>query len=243
MRLQVYFALLLFPLASCKEEGVVDVIPKPAPVTVVSIQPSMVFAGTLMQIVVERESDSISLSGLYELNGTRRYAKSAHGDTLFIVFPYVLSFTGMTIFAYDERFDTSHSLELDFLPYPEVCTDSPICVRWSNIDSITARSSLYQWTATLSNDTVRLEMSLIYPDSYFYIYITFVDQGVGQLPQFLSYTTFSRPTFIRDTLQNGLIKIDQWNVQGTLSGVVFASELNNIRLWQSPPTYFYVELQ
>jgi hypothetical protein len=211
----------------------------PAPVKIVSIEPNIIVAGTQVQIVIERANDSVEVLGPI-LNTENLYVDRWVHDSLSFMFPYIISFTGMYFEVHDPSTDSSFHLNIDITPHPEICGDS-ICVAWSNIDTVKLNYFSTGWIPSTSGDTITLSWEELGPDFFYGKYLTFIDNGPDRLPTFVSFkVNDTLPGFEpRRILKRGYIKIDQWDPQGIIRGVIFPLDSNQWGLAYP----FYVLLQ
>ena len=196
-------------------------------------------------IVKVKNLDSASVDHGFYLNDQFHYDNSFNEDTIFTYVPYIPSnstewvlkvmahtFKGSEITYYYGQ-DT-----LDVIP--ENCLPS-ICTKWSDLDTVTEYDSYYypeyygdqyRWICETNNDTIILTHRTPGSDEgYVELKIKFVDKGINNLPEYLELTEFVYDfgTQTGDTLKSGMIKIQNWDTAGIISGIIL-SELEPIQI-------------
>lgn len=245
----ILLLIALAPSGCNNDDGFAPNAPKsrfPA-INIMNVEPPTGYAGTLIKITFHRERDSVYVPFEYRLNGYIGWPERLDHDSLWIRFPHILTYTGLYLSVIDYRGHSIDTVRVNFMPFPEMCL-VPVCVRWYYGDSVTEAISLrysqnQRWSCSISSDTIRLEVSYYLPDEL-HTSLSLISRGTNELPEFLSFVRYGWNSFgrVHDTLRTGLVKIDQWNTQGILSGGVFSSDENNptLRFYQ---IYFFVQLQ
>lgn len=192
-----------------------------------SVTPTFGYAGTLITVAIDTSRDPHTFGSSYQLNGDWLPVEYWSPETVQLRLPRLLTFTGMYIDAGNLRTYDRRLIKIDFRPVPEACGDS-VCVAWFDTDTVTeALADRYsrgiEWTMEASGDTINLRYSYELPNEVYHTVTTFVDRGPGVLPRFVRHTIQAYPPF-QDTLRLGLIKIDQWDPRGIVSGGIFRSE-------------------
>lgn len=116
---------------------------------------------------------------------------------------------------------------------PENCSLG-ICVKWSDLDSITEFDSYYKpeyfgdeykWDSEIIGDTITSRQLLPgCDDGHGELKLKFKDRGPNNLPEFLELTKFNYcfGTVWGDTLTSGIIKLQDWNTNGILIGIILS---------------------
>lgn len=243
--------VLVLPVACRHDQQPFPSEPPPSapPVAIVRVEPSTGYAGTLLRITTHRQRNSISFDNTYAINDTGAWSiENIQDDTVYIRFPCVKLFKRLSINAIDAATHSNSSLTIGFTPYPEGC-DQAVCVGyWNNsysVDVGLSRRYHYgrDWTCYESGDSVVLQFGDTSDLGMHYERLRLLDQGINSLPKFVDFVAYGVADVYgpyNDTLTNGLIKIDQWNRHGVISGgVYFAGQpYRRISYMQ---TYFYAQ--
>jgi hypothetical protein len=223
-------------------------VPREPPISIVSVDPPAGYAGTMIKVTVQRQSDSIGCLLHYILNSDEAYVWRIRGDSVWILFPYVLSYSGMYIQAFDRRTSSHYALRVEFGPYWEVYPKPFSVIWWNNNWSIEAE---YPWiqesytnkTVINSGDTTTLVYLSEGPDWVIHKNYVFLIRTGSQLPAFLQFVQYGYDYhFFNDTLRSGLVKLERWDPHGVICGAVFSSDTANSRM-KYFQEYFYFEGQ
>jgi hypothetical protein len=242
----LFFLMLNLMFQSCKENPIT-----PEPVSVIvsieSIIPNhpLKIGEKFRMIVKVKNLDSASIDHRFYINDQFHYDNSVKEDTIFTYVPYIPSnstewmlkvmahtFNGSD-FTYYYGQDTLDVISENCLP--------TICTKWSDLDIVTEFDSYYypeyygdqyRWICETNNDTITLIQRTPGSDEgYVELKIKFIDKGINNLPEYLELTEFVYDfgSQMGDTLKSGMVKIQNWDTTGIVSGIIL-SELEPIQV-------------
>jgi hypothetical protein len=197
-----------------------------------------------MRVKVEN-LDSSYIDHRFYINNQHHFDNSVRGDTIFSYLPYIQSNSNewliiASAYTYDGRDFTYYNVQDTIDVIPENCF-SNVCTKWSDLDSIFEYDSFhfpeyygnqYKWFCEISGDTITLiQRTPGCDEGYGEVKLKFLDKGSNILPEFIELTKFNYcfGDVSGDTLTSGIIKIQDWNVSGIVSGIIL-SELQPIQV-------------
>jgi hypothetical protein len=189
--------------------------------TIGSVEPSSGYPGTLVKIRL-RETDSTAyISSGIIVDGVDYLLGPIWKDSMSFHMPYVLPTTDLRIRINVPGSGLSVERKVDFTPLG-IQTTGRYTVAWwrpeNHVDSTAASFGPITWQYSSWGDTVLLELQGKFEGGIRSASLVMRDQAPGQLPEFVR---FVRRYPAQDTLQAGLIQIDQWHEHGVVSGCVF----------------------
>lgn len=134
--------------------------------------------------------------------------------------------------------NNSLSEKIEIIPENEAFYES-IQVKFSDLERfeykdvekwLRKHESIKSWQAKKDQDTITLlHIRPNHDESSLHSTFKFLDQGENKLPVFIEGTRIEKGMFVRvnDTLKSGIIKIQEWNPVGIISGIIFPSVIEN----------------
>ena len=235
----LFFLILILMFQSCNE-NIITPEPATVKVSIESIIPNHPLKiGEKFKMIVNVENlDTASVNHWFYINDQFHYDNTVKGDTIFTYLPYIPSnsiewmikvmastYNGSE-FTYYYGQDT-----LDVIP--ENCF-SNVCTKWSDLDSIDEYDSYYhpeyygdqyKWVCQTNDDTITvIQVTPGCDEGYAEVKLKLLNVGNNILPEFISLTKFVYcfGTVWGDTLTSGIIKIQDWNTSGIVSGIILS---------------------
>jgi hypothetical protein len=223
---------------SCKE-NLVPPEETPVKVYIESLIPDrpLKIGEKFMMIVKVENLDSAKVTTNYWINDLFHYNNDVSGDTLFSYVPYIFSSTNKWIikplvYGYNGISSTEYSTQDTVVVITENCL-SNICIKWSDLDSIKEVDSYiksifngnnYKWVADKNYDTLTISISIPTGEGYNTLKLKLLDKGANTLPEFLEFNRFLFDGYSQwsNTLSSGIIKIQDWNTSGVISGIILS---------------------
>ena len=237
--LYIFVPILLITLYNCVETSnpLQPQSTKPR-VFIKSIDPSQLQVGMDFRVVVGYDNGNPSAYGsvVYN-NGLWHDADSINGDTIYSYIPYLHFASPYRELRITASFDNINYYDVDTVyVFPNTCL-SGICVGWNDLKTIKEEDSysysidgLEGWLGEIHQDTVRIwRRNLGCDEGSVLKEIKFLSNGSNILPELLSLKVdvFCWPHPTRtDSLRHGLIKIQEWSLNGVVSGYVFSELLD-----------------
>ena len=198
------------------------------------VEPDSGYVGTKLKIFGMKFSSRGVRTNSIEFEGWEAIRPdSGSTDTLFTYIPFGAE-TGSIKISYWDGFVFHDTIGIsNQLNVVQECDTLSICVLPYNVDvSITEEMSrrvdlshdkMVDWNAEINNDTVTISRSYEHIDWGITKTLKFLHTDNQQLPRLLSYISIRvGDTGTRiDTLKTGIIKIQDWDTSGIVSGRVF----------------------
>jgi hypothetical protein len=228
--LYIFVPILLLTLYYCSETSnpVQSQSPKPR-VFIKSIEPSQLQVGMDYKIAVGHENGNLDLYQNVVFNNRLWHdADSVRGDTIYSYVPYIHFAPLYRELKIQAQIDSAQYYDIDTVyVFPNTCQNG-VCISWNDLKNINENDSHYWgkiWTGETNQDTVILTHIMPFGDDGTATReLKLISNSHGELPEFIS---FERRVFevhhggFTDSLRNGLIKIQDWNLNGIVSGYIF----------------------
>ncbi|NWF90063.1 MAG: hypothetical protein HXY50_11460 [Ignavibacteriaceae bacterium] len=240
MKYIIIILLFIIMLQSCKENLIT---PESVSITVSieSIIPNHPLkVGEKFKIIVKVENlDTAKIDHRFYIDDQYHYDNYVKKDTIFTYVPYIPSTSNkwiLKVSAYTYN-------GIDFTDYygkdtidvvPENCVSNLICIKWIDIDSIYEYDSFYhpeyygdqyKWTCETNDDTITIiQVTPGCDEGYEEVRLKLLNIGNNILPEFISLTKFVYcfGSVWGDTLTSGIIKIQDYNTSGIISGIILS---------------------
>jgi hypothetical protein len=101
------------------------------------------------------------------------------------------------------------------------------------------------WKAECRGDTVHISRSYSVGEEYYEYHFVLIDQGSAQLPRFVSAWTYTKPDYPGSwiyTFHEGLLKVQEFNTSGIVSGRFFSKPIPATKLTNGSIA-FWVDLR
>jgi len=240
------FLILIFLFQFCNESPVTQDTDA-VKVTVKSIVPAHPLKiGEKFKMIIKVENlDTALVDHRFYINDQFHYDNTVNKDTIFTYLPYITNnsikwMIKVSAYTYNGS-DYKYYYGLDTLDViPENCP-SNVCTKWSDLDSIYEYDSYYhpeyfgdqyKWDCESSGDTITfIQVTPGCDEGYEKVKLELFNNGSNFLPEFISLTKFvyCSSTELGDTLKSGIIKIQDWDTSGIVSGIIL-SELKPIQI-------------
>lgn len=221
---------------SCKDDPVIPEIKSPN-AYIESVKPNGPYKiGELIKIIIKIDNSHAYLtSNQVFFNDRSQFDYYINQDTIITYVPYIPTTLnrwvlhvktylnpGKNSLIYD-LVDTIDVIPADYL--------EGIKVKWNDLGAISEKDSFtdgifignnYKWTGKISGDTVTVSQKIPGSQGSDLVTLTFLDRGKDVLPQIIKITRTVEDSSTKESLnlQNGLVKIQSWNRNGIVSGIV-----------------------
>lgn len=233
------FIILILVFQACKE-NIITPEPAPVKVSIESIIPNHPLKiGEKFKLALKVDNlDSCHIDHRFYINNQYHFDNTVSHDTIFTYLPYIMSNSNKWIIKFS-AYTFNGSTFTDYYGIdtinviPEVCYPNT-CTKWSDLDSIFEYDSFYRpekygnqfkWICETNGDTITLiQRTPGCDEGHEEVKLKLLNNGPNILPKFISLTKFVYcfGTVWGDTLVNGIIKIQDWDTPGILSGLILS---------------------
>lgn len=230
--------MVLLPISlmmiSCKEESNLTNIETPS-VEIMQIEPLRAKIGEDIRIVLKINDRNYIPDGSVYFNNCWNRADSIKGDTLYTFVPFIPNAPEewkleVSTSAKNYTYRASSDLSVE----TEVCF-APVSVKWNFLSPVSPEeanyisSALYKWEAQRNQDTIQIIRKQEFNDENNpEIRVLMLDKGKDHVPAHIAIYSMTQYDYgtgekrIRiDTIKQALIRIDNWDSEGVLSGRIF----------------------
>ena len=221
-----------------------------------SIKPQNPTVGDKMKIVLQGLNENYDYSVghlLYNDELWQGYVDSTNKDTIFTYVPFIYNTTQYNLH-FKVRIDTiwynlatNYIVNNDYLTGINVIDNDEGQINKSHTNKIYFWN-VCDWNFEQNEDTVNVwQQYPIHDEAYAILSLQFLENSKNGLPKFLSFIKTHHDSYggseswvVRDTLKQGIIKIEDWNENGVYSGKVYAPlEPFEERYFLPPKTVFH----
>lgn len=225
--LLLIFSAFLLNFCEKASPGLTEI---PEPSNLLDIYPDRGTVGTRLSIVGVRFDSIPARNAVYFANSAITRTDSVKNGFLFATIPLLAASGQLTVIV---RGDTFFTEPFELM---EECADSSICLLPFDLNSeITESSSLFfghdgGWNVEVKNDTVTIFATVSWGTWQTGFIFNFLDKTNSDLPNLINVVfTYEGGdpgigTFVVDTLQHGIVKIQDWDLNDVVSGRIFARE-------------------
>ncbi|MCL5027761.1 MAG: hypothetical protein M1480_01945 [Bacteroidetes bacterium] len=256
---QNYFAFLLliliFTFQCCSRKTNINESSAESQFYIKSIEPTVPKLGDKLKIILNESSGSFIYSSGILFNDLWSITDSVKGDTVYSFMPYLPQTKNVNVklqlSVNNKIVDVQKTIELSEI-YEKgisIINNDEQALNEQDIYPLFPMDPNARWNITINQDTVLLNIQGIVGDeSNKILQIKFLNNTLNRLPKLIDYVQIfndsngSNRFVYTDTLLNGIIKIDKWNINGIYSGIIYA-ELNPIdsKIYFPPKTIFWIK--
>ncbi len=234
--LVLFILSLILSLSACSSPDEVNIKNDEPFIFIKEILPSNPSTGDILRIILSEQLTGNKYDGFVFFDNKWSYSDSVKNDTIFTFMPYIKEKKSVEV-KLNINFKERQDVLTKIISVNNLCTQS-VCVLNNNEGTIHEKdiypkdmiSKNSKWEINKDSDTITFSSFMIIGDeSNLNMKIKFLKGIENNLPRFISFIIIrnesdgSSPSVnICDTLENGIVKIEDWNKNGIYSGIVYA---------------------